>query len=412
MPSMTITSRLCVTLVGLLVGCRADSEPTVAGAGSSSVRPAPAAAPCAKDVRGAPRTLVLEARCSPYTIAATGTFVVGELTIEPGVELRVPPGVGVNVETKLVAKGTADRPIRISSPGLWGSLQLLGGSASILEHVWIDDAGYGGLGVGVLVHDGALVEMRDVHVETGSKPAGEELARLAARGDAHARFVAIQVQRAAPRSRIEAVWTESYSTSLLFTDAGTLPIFGLTRGISLVEVLGGVLDTDYTLPKDPRYLFGRVEVRGSGGKRPTLSIEAGTTIEFHPTGSLEIRDARLVARGTESRAIRLQPRGAYTAAVDELGTLVWGGLHFVDDTAGSVLEHVTLVAAATATPGRSSIAVNKNSELTLDHVVFLDLWSDAKGTPAITRDCRATVTTKAGIQVSSRRRLLEDTCAR
>jgi hypothetical protein len=399
MPSMTMTNRLCVALVGLIVGCRGDAAPTVSGAGSSS---APPAAACANVLRGAPATLVLEARCSPYTIAATDTFVVGDLTIEPGVELRVPPGVGVMVQKRLVAKGTAARPIHITSSGLWGSLQLLGGSASILEHVQIDDAGYGGLGIGVLVHDDALVEMREVHVDTTSKQANEELARL----------TAIQVQRAAPRSRIEGVWTHSYSTSLVFTDASSLPILGASRGVSLVEVVGGVLDTDYTLLNDPRYLFGRVEVRGTGGQRPTLSVQEGTTIEFHPFGSLVIRDARLVAHGTASRRIRFQPRGADTAADDDVGKLAWSGLFFVDDTAGSVLEHVRLVAAATATPRGSSIVVNTTSELTLDHVVFLDLSSRAKATPAITRDCRATVTIKTGIEVSSGRRLLEDTCER
>lgn len=105
---------------------------------------------------------------SPYCV--TQTITVGNLTIDPGVEVRLAPGVSLNVVSWVRAVGTKQQPIVFRAQNLasgrWGGLQFDGpvapGNTSLLQHCVITEANNSGIRivnndqvalVGCLVHD-------------------------------------------------------------------------------------------------------------------------------------------------------------------------------------------------------------------------------------------------------------------
>lgn len=152
----------------LLGGCKkSDKEgtkPATAGhgkatAGGGSAATAPEAKPEAKAPEGCnsdfsqpiQANYTLTKKCSPYTLASELSVDGWDLTIEPGVELRFGEGaslsVGYNAGAKLLARGTADEPIRFVSSGrkeagAWTSVGLYSNArGSELANVVIEHAG-------------------------------------------------------------------------------------------------------------------------------------------------------------------------------------------------------------------------------------------------------------------------------
>lgn len=88
---------------------------------------------------------------SPYCV--TQTITVGNLTIDPGVEVRLAPGVALNVVSWLRALGTREQPITFRAQNLaagrWGGIQFNGpvapGNASLLQHCVITEANNSGV---------------------------------------------------------------------------------------------------------------------------------------------------------------------------------------------------------------------------------------------------------------------------
>jgi hypothetical protein len=93
----------------------------------------------------------LTEKCSPYTLTRTLSVEGWELTIEPGVEIQVDADqrieVGYNAAGRLLARGTAEKPIRFVSrgrkePGAWRGIVLFDrAGGSVLEHVVLEHAG-------------------------------------------------------------------------------------------------------------------------------------------------------------------------------------------------------------------------------------------------------------------------------
>ena len=135
---------------------------------------------------------------SPYIV--TSSVVVGfdsTLTIEPGVEVRVSPGLGIQVGSDgfgagaLVARGTAVDPILITSnvsdpdvpqPGDWNdilfSVEAIDAvfdendvyvSGSFIEHCVIEYAGGGNNTTGTITIDNSTPYFRDVEIRDSSR---------------------------------------------------------------------------------------------------------------------------------------------------------------------------------------------------------------------------------------------------
>ncbi|MBO9334259.1 MAG: hypothetical protein J7455_05510 [Roseiflexus sp.] len=76
------------------------------------------------------------------TLVASGAALI----IEPGVEVRIPPGIALYVDGRLYALGQADRPVRFTGASLprWEGIFGRPGSDIVLEHVEVRGGGAGG----------------------------------------------------------------------------------------------------------------------------------------------------------------------------------------------------------------------------------------------------------------------------
>ncbi len=83
----------------------------------------------------------------PITLSQNHILTAGSsLTIEPGVEVRIKPGVKLFIEGTLRSAGTAANPVRFIGPeGRWTGIIGQPGSTIVLEHTELRNAGRTGL---------------------------------------------------------------------------------------------------------------------------------------------------------------------------------------------------------------------------------------------------------------------------
>ncbi|MDW8213915.1 MAG: hypothetical protein RMJ55_10175 [Roseiflexaceae bacterium] len=108
-------------------------------------RPPPTATPIPVDVIRS--TTYWTSAQSPITLRRDTVVAAGAgLIIEPGVEVRIPPGITLYVDGRLYALGRADRPVRFTgaSPPRWEGIVGRPGSDIVLEHVEVRGGGAGG----------------------------------------------------------------------------------------------------------------------------------------------------------------------------------------------------------------------------------------------------------------------------
>lgn len=108
-------------------------------------RPPPTATPVPIDIIRTTTYWTLDQ--SPITLRRDTLVASGAgLIIEPGVEVRIPPGVALYVDGRLYALGQAERPVRFTGAGLprWEGIFGRPGSDIVLEHVEVRGGGAGG----------------------------------------------------------------------------------------------------------------------------------------------------------------------------------------------------------------------------------------------------------------------------
>ncbi|MGQ9826383.1 MAG: right-handed parallel beta-helix repeat-containing protein [Roseiflexus sp.] len=108
-------------------------------------RPPPTATPVPIDIIRTTTYWTLEQ--SPITLRRDTLVASGAgLIIEPGVEVRIPPGIALYVDGRLYALGQAERPVRFTGAGLprWEGIFGRPGSDIVLEHVEVRGGGAGG----------------------------------------------------------------------------------------------------------------------------------------------------------------------------------------------------------------------------------------------------------------------------
>lgn len=167
-PTSSIAQQTAPTIIPTVQQPR--SQPTSqAGSGDSAptARPAtpkPTPAPTAPPVDTLRGTIRWTLAKSPILLRRDQVLAAGAtLIIEPGVEVRIAPGVSFFVEGTLYAIGNPDQHVRFvgSTPQRWEGLYGRPGSNITLEHAEIRGGGNGGT---VLLSEGGNLVLRNVHV--------------------------------------------------------------------------------------------------------------------------------------------------------------------------------------------------------------------------------------------------------
>ncbi|MGZ3449830.1 MAG: hypothetical protein ACXVEF_09540 [Polyangiales bacterium] len=323
-----------VLLVGLvLLACKRERAPKVDG------RPAPSVA--AKG--GGPRSLMPGANCQlPARFDRDVTIKAGciadvvqsamvengaTLTIEPGVKLRFHPGTFLEIGhrgSKLVARGTSDKPIVFTSAALspkrgdWVGLvfdDTIGDS--VLERAVVEYAGeesHGGTGALTVFRtsNGGVAKPRVVVRDTTFRE-NETAAVSDVAGEA-----------------IFSVFTRNTLTRnkrALRVGVATLAMLGEGNELGdLVEVTGGTVEGLGVWPKTeaPILITEPINVNGKGNTPASLVIPRGSTLRFAPKTWLEIGTngpADFVARGVTFTSSETAPKAGD-----------WVGILFGDKT--------------------------------------------------------------------------------
>lgn len=357
---MKLAVRMAVTLVGVVLaqGCKKEPEPPTPAPAAPGKQPTAAAprpqAPTPESARGdsppagkqAPAgcnsdlskpiqaNTTLTEQCSPYKLSQTLIVDGWDLTIEPGVEIRIDGDrridVGANKGGRLIAKGTPEKPIRFVSngrkePGAWRKIALLEkAEGSTLEHVLIEHAGH--------ENEGAVESRaKDIHLK-------------------HVRFVGIQgravqedgnarLAEFADNDLSQAGGSEVIAV-LKFESVAALQGTNTWPAKAVVQLEGGVnRDTQVPNAGVPYRLVRTVNV-AAGDESGTASLKVAPGVVFQMAEGVRwdignSHHGHLEAVGTPEQPI------VWTRFGDaKPGS--WRGLIFFDTAQPPVLEHVRL----------------------------------------------------------------------
>ncbi len=275
----------------------------------------------------------LTEECSPYTLPRNLTVDGWDLTIEPGVEIRIDSDrrieVGYAQPGRLIARGTPEKPIRFVSngrkePGAWRRIALLkhaGGST--LEHVVIEHAG---------ADNGAAVESQATEVRL------KNVQFVGIRGKAFreedkARTVEFADNDLSQAGPMEAI------VELLFSNVEALQGTNQWPPGAVIQLMGEVRrDTQVPNAGAPYRLLRSLVINAEEGGTADLKIAPGVVFQV-PDGSRWdfgiSQHASLTAIGTAEQPIVWTRYGSA-----DVGS--WRGLFFMKAARPPVLEHVKI----------------------------------------------------------------------
>ncbi len=282
----------------------------------------------------------------------------GTLTIEPCAVVRVAPGRGIFADTggKLVALGTADKPIRfepLEAGKPWGNLRAATPSTLRLAYATLDGGG------GALTTFGAI----EVRAHQG-KPAEELLFvdHVTIRGSAGHGVSLRDSATFTKDSRDLTITGGTLAPLRIFPNLATNIPAGAYTGnaesfIQVETAVGGEINVENVTFRErgvpyrigSKDTFGELRV-GGGAAAVTLTIEPGVTLQFNKhtsaqllvepgTGTMAAKGA-LVAVGTSEKPI------VFTSADPAPTAGAWRGLVFGQlPAAENRLEHVQILFA-------------------------------------------------------------------
>ncbi|MFT3835964.1 MAG: hypothetical protein QM723_03075 [Myxococcaceae bacterium] len=313
-------------------GESAPAEANNAGTGEAKKNPAGCNSDFAEDLQA---DYTLTAKCSPYTVKHALTWDGFNVTIEPGVEVRFADGqeltVGYNTRGKLIAKGTAEKPIVFTAAdhkeaGSWRGLTL-GGNAqdSVMEHVSIEYAG---------VADGDAFEVK----AGGVALKNVKLSNIKGAG--------LVVKSETPLLEISGLDLSAVAgdrpLELPFNGAGALKAGNVFAKDAVIWLEPSQVEADLVVPLQAvaYRTHGETDVHGKDGKTAVVTIEAGVTLQMAEDAELDFgyepeRAAGLKASGTAEKPIRFVRFG------DDQKTTPWKGLAFFGGARGPELDYVT-----------------------------------------------------------------------
>jgi hypothetical protein len=277
----------------------------------------------------------LTEKCSPYTVKREIGFDGFNVTIEPGVEVRFADRAawtfGYTARTKLIAKGTAEKPIRFTAldhkeAGAWNGVTLYDNAAgSTLENVVFEYAGEAD--GNVLTVKAAGVTVKGVKL-SGAKGAG------------------IRVSSEQPVTELSGLDLSALPADhvlvLPWTSAKALGANNKFPANAVVELEPAQVEADLNVPNPgvPYRMHGETDVHGKDGKTAVLTIEAGVTMQLSEDAQLDFgyeadRPAGFKAIGTQDKPIRFVRYG------DDQKSTPWNVIAFFEASRGPELDWVT-----------------------------------------------------------------------
>ncbi len=351
---MRLILTLCVVVLAI-AGCKkdkgAEAQPPSGVHGASSV-PAGTQAPSGETAGEAPKKnpegcnsdfsqeihadYTLTEKCSPYTLKGDLNVDGYNLTIEPGVELRFADGrtleVGYNSRAKLIAKGTAEKPVRFTAldhkeAGAWHGIVLDANSeGSTLENVVIEYAG---------LTDNAALDI---------KAGGTTLKNVKLTG---AKDAAVKISSDKPLAEISGLDLTGAGAAervlqLPFSGAGALGAGNKFPEKAVILLEPASVEADLKLPAQgvAYRTHGETDVHGKDGKTAVITIDPGVTIELSEDAELDFgyegdRPAGLKAVGAADKPIRFVRFG------DDQKSTPWKVIAFYGAARGPELDYVT-----------------------------------------------------------------------
>lgn len=334
-------SMVAVAAVVMWSGCKKDpagAGGAATGAGATgqgtgqAAQPAqpPADAPknpegCNQKLEGLVADFALTEKCSPYTPAGDVAVNGFTLTLEPGVELKLPANANVAIgyysPGKLVVKGTAEKPVKFTGTG-WKGLTLHDAAAgSSLQHLELSGAGTDDqAALTVNTHDAVL---ENVTIAQAVKTALALDVKKALKG-----FKAVDLTKAggAPAELVLSVAL----TAGVFTAESLLVPEGA------VVWLRGALESDVTLAhagltyRVPEELA----VNAQEGKTASLTLKEGVKLDLGENGGLSFGyykgPAGFKVQGTKEKPVVITRTGEDAAATPSKGLSFFSGARAPD----------------------------------------------------------------------------------
>jgi parallel beta-helix repeat protein len=311
-----------------------------------------------------------------WALAGSPYIVVGDikvysstseptLTIEPGVEVRF-NGVYTlyigysSYKGRLVAEGTADRPIIFTShqlvpaPGDWDGIWFYNhaSSESILEYVTVEYAGYSSSKGNIYLSNSSPTITNSTISHSaydGVYMAGDSAPVItdSTISDNGGEGIYVSGSTASVSNITNTIFSNNGSYDLNIPVTATLGsgnIFNNSNGIKLTGTTIST-DTTWSYQAAPYIITGNVSVYNAA--EPTLTIEPGVEVQFAGNYYLRIGNTstlkgRLVAQGTSSMPIKFNKT--------PLASTNWSGIRlYYHSTTESLLEYVSVENAGYST---------------------------------------------------------------
>lgn len=315
------------------------------------------------------REVTFTRACSPYRV--NGQYQIDRdavVTIEPGVEIQFEEASGLavapNGKARLLARGSAERPIRFTSAtaspaaGDWDGITFFAGAAgSVLEHVVVEHAGRAR--TRGMVHTLAPIRVADSVLRLG---AGHG---LSTDEGGRAEFTG---------NRVEEVAGDA--ARITVRALGGIGAGNQWPADKTIVVAGGAIDAPTVVAAQSipyRIEGGPIEVDGAEGAPVVLTLQPGVTFQFaSEAGGIEV--------GTRGRAKLLSEGGAedpvlLTSAGEEPGG--WSGVAVGDHGEAKIARTVFELAGAGEGSGAGALFVAPRARVAVVDSEFLQ--SDAAG---------------------------------
>jgi hypothetical protein len=326
-------------VVFLLAACSSDSAPAPAPASTpppvttpdASVAPTCVAGTGTKHSASPTADETWTAVASPHVIDASFSIPAGRtVTLEPCAVVQMKGAVGMLVEGKLLALGTAAQPIRIErgeAATAWTTIEARAGAELRLSHVTVEGGGN--------PNGSRLTEVGAFDIRGDQESATQPLLfvdTVTVKGSQSLGLLLREGGGFAPGSTgLTVTGGAGYPISIWGRAAGTLPS-GTYSGNAVDEIiipaLGGRDDIKENTTLAARGVAYRIG-GPTGGKAfnvdgPLLTIEAGAKLRFEKEARLEVASGALSAIGTADKPIVFESAAATPAPGDWVGIVIRG----------------------------------------------------------------------------------------
>ncbi|MEN8230678.1 MAG: right-handed parallel beta-helix repeat-containing protein [Bacteroidota bacterium] len=262
----------------------------------------------------------------------------GSLTIKPGAEVYFEEKKLFEINGKLIAQGTSDKPIKFlpannsTTPGSWGYIYFTSTASaeSIMEYCEVKyggNAGYNSYPVWEYYTDFGVIHLEECEVSIKNSII-EGAANFGISLSENAKFLSFEnntlLNNTSNPIRLYGAAVETIGSTSSFFGEQDIAVVG-------DEYFSPETDITWYAQDVPYYIDGSINLYSD----VNLTIEAGTFIELESNNMMNVgyfraTSGRLTAIGTETEPV------VFTSAKDEKSRGDWAGLMISDN---SVLDH-------------------------------------------------------------------------